>query len=69
MPEPIPQTTLRAIKAEKGLCSQERLWSSAAVVLTAIAVLLSYLTKSPMPLVLAFAFDAVTVAKLEVDEM
>lgn len=68
MPEPIPREVLRLIKAEKGLCGEERLWSSAAVVVTVIATLLSYLFKSPMPMVLAFAFAAVIVALLEVEE-
>jgi hypothetical protein len=68
MPEPIPREVLRLIKAEKGLCGEERLWSSAAVVVTVIATILSYLLKSPMPMVLAFAFAAVIVALLEVEE-
>lgn len=67
IPEPIPSHTLRTIKAEKGLCLEERLWLVIAVVATLAAPVLSYVLKSPMPLVLAFAFDAITVAKLEVE--
>jgi hypothetical protein len=67
MPEPIPLHTLKIIKAEKGLCFEERLWLIFAIVATIAAPILSYVLKSPMPLVLAFAFDAITVAKLEVE--
>ena len=68
MPEPIPRKALRAIKADKGLCAQERLWSIAAVAVTVIAAILSYFLKSPVPMVLAFAFCAIAVALLEVEE-
>jgi len=68
MPEPIPPQILRAIKADKGLCGEEQLWLSAAAVLTIVASLLSYIAKSPMPLVFAFAFDAIAAAKLEIDD-
>ena len=68
MPEPIPPQVLRAIKAEKGLSGEERLGSIAAVVVTLIAAILSYFLKSPMPLVFAFAFSAVTVGLLEVED-
>ncbi|MEC4807040.1 MAG: hypothetical protein SAJ12_20905 [Jaaginema sp. PMC 1079.18] len=68
MPEPIPQTTLRAIKQNRGMCGEERTWAIAAAIATMGAIALGYLTRSPMPLVLAFAFDAITVARLEIDE-
>lgn len=68
MPEPIPPQVLRAIKAEKGLSGEERWGSIAAVVVSLSAPILSYFLKSPMPLVLAFAFSAVTVALLEVED-
>lgn len=68
MPEPIPRKALRAIKAEKGLSGEERFWSMAAVVVTVIAAILSYFLKCPMPMVLAFAFGAIAVALLEVEE-
>ena len=69
IPEPIPPKTLRLIKSEKGLCYEERLWLIAAAIVTLTAVILTYFLKSPMPLVFAFAFDAITAAKLEVEEI
>jgi hypothetical protein len=68
MPEPIPSKVLRRIKAEKGLSSEERLWSASAIAATLIAIALSYITRSPMPLVFAFAFAAVVVGRLEVED-
>lgn len=67
MPEPIPTEALKEIKAEKGFCGEERLWSMAAVMVSLVAVLLSYCLKSPMPIVVAFAFGAITVGLLEVE--
>lgn len=67
MPEPIPTKVLRQIKAEKGLSSEEKLWSGSAIVATLMAIALSYITKSPMPLVFAFAFAAVVVGRMEVE--
>lgn len=69
MPEPIPQKTLKIIKAEKGLTKDERVWLSAAGIASFTAILLSYFLVNPMPIVLAFAFDAVTVAQLEVEDI
>ena len=69
MPEPIPSKTLRLIKYKKGLSKEEKVWLILAVTVTGIAIIMSYLFKSPMPLVFAFAFDAITVAKLEVEEI
>ncbi len=68
MPEPIPPQALKLIKAQRGLCGEERFWSIAAVVVTITAMILSYCLRSPMPMVLAFAFAAITVALLEVEE-
>lgn len=68
MPEPIPPKALKLIKAEKGLCGEEKLWSITAAIMTIIATLLTYFLKSPMPMVLAFAFDAITVGLLEVED-
>ncbi|HHP7229609.1 MAG TPA: hypothetical protein ACFCUY_01970 [Xenococcaceae cyanobacterium] len=68
MPEPIPQKVLRIIKAEKGFTVDEQFWLTMAAVLSITAVLLGYFLGNPMPIVLAFAFDAVTVAQLEVEE-
>jgi hypothetical protein len=68
MPEPIPSKVLRRIKAEKGLSNEEQIWSATAIVATLIAGVLSYFTRSPMPLVLAFAFSAVVAGRLEVED-
>lgn len=68
MPEPIPPRVLRLIKQEKGLTTQEKSLSTLAVIVTIVAALLCYFLKSPMPLIFAFAFAAITVAQLEVDE-
>lgn len=69
MPEPIPPKVLSGIKAKKGLTFEERWLSISAVVTTIAAVVSSYFLKCPMPLVLAFAFDAVTMAQLEVEDI
>lgn len=69
MPEPIPTKALRVIKAQKGLCGEERFWSISAVIVTIVATVLSYFLKSPMPIVFAFAFGAITVAILEVEDI
>ncbi len=68
MPEPIPVNVLRLIKAQNGLTFEERLWSTSAVIGTISAILFSFWFQSPMPLVLAFAFNAVTVAQLELED-
>lgn len=68
MPEPIPPQALRIIKQEKGLTTQEKLWSISAAIGAIICTISSYFLKCPMPLVFAFAFGAVTVAQLEVEE-
>lgn len=67
MPEPIPPTVLRVIKTERGLSAEEKTWIGLAIALTVIGLILGCLMMSPMPLVLAFAFDAVTAAQLEVE--
>ncbi|MDB9495983.1 hypothetical protein PN441_07325 [Spirulina major CS-329] len=68
MPEPIPSSVLRSIKAAKGWCEEERLvvWTGAIAAL--VSLVLSYFTHSPMPLVFAFACGAVMSALLEVEE-
>jgi hypothetical protein len=68
MPEPIPSSVLRSIKAAKGWCEEERLvvWTGAIAAL--VSLFLSYLTHSPMPLVFAFACGAVMSALLEVED-
>lgn len=68
MPEPIPTHALRLIKAKKGLSGEERVLSISAVVVTVLAVILTFFLHSPMPLVFAFAFGAITVGMLEVDD-
>ncbi|MBD2576467.1 hypothetical protein [Oscillatoria sp. FACHB-1406] len=67
IPEPIPTKELRMIKETKGLCREERWWMGSAIAITAIAAALCVILKSPMPLVLAFAWSAITVARLEVE--
>ncbi|ACK67669.1 conserved hypothetical protein [Rippkaea orientalis PCC 8801] len=69
MPEPIPVDALRVIKITKGLCQEEKTWLMGALVLSIVAIVSSYVFKSPMPIVFAFAFDAVTAAQLEVEEI
>ena len=69
MPEPIPQKVLRVIKSEKGFSSDERLLLTFAGLITVTAVVLCYFLLNPMPVVLAFAFDAITVAQLEVEDI
>jgi len=68
MPLPIPAQVLRQIKTEKGLSGDERLWATVATLLTVFAAGLSYLAQSPMPIVAAFAFCAIIVAQMEVDD-
>ena len=50
---------------EKGLSSNEQSWLIAATVVSAIAIISSYLLMCPMPIVLAFGFDAFTFANME----
>jgi hypothetical protein len=68
MPEPIPSQIMQKIKAEKGFTPEEKFWSISAVICTILAILSAYLLKCPIPLVLAFAFDAATVAQLEMED-
>jgi hypothetical protein len=67
MPEPIPSKALRVIKSEKGLSSDEQLWLIIALIISISAIALSYFLLCPMPIVFAFAFDAITCAQLEVE--
>jgi hypothetical protein len=68
IPEPIPPRVLRGIKAEKGLSEPEKLLSISAAIASIGAIVCTYLLQSPMPLALAFALGAVTVALLEVED-
>jgi hypothetical protein len=67
MPEPIPAKTLRIIKVEKGFSIQERRLLTIAILTTLVSCVSSYLLKCPMPIIFAFAFDAITAAQLEVE--
>ncbi|MGA1623623.1 MAG: hypothetical protein ACO36E_12990 [Synechocystis sp.] len=69
MPEPIPGKIMRAIKLEKGLCEEEKTWLLAAIALSGCAIASALAFKNPMPIVLAFAFDAITAGRLEVEEI
>lgn len=65
MPEPIPQKVMRLIKSEKGLSRYEQKWLIYAGVVSVLAITLSYLCMTPMPLMFAFGFDAITFALME----
>jgi hypothetical protein len=65
MPEPIPQKVMRLIKNEKGLSIYEQRWLICAAVASVLAVLFSLFLMSPMPMMLAFGFDAVTFARMD----
>ncbi len=65
MPQPIPVSVLRAIKASKGLSPRERQVSLLAVAIAVGALILTVLWRSPMPLAIAFAISALIVASLE----
>ena len=67
IPEPIPTKTLKSIKAQKGLCSNERILLIAAAVVSLVNAILGYWWQCPMPFVFAFAFCAIAMAKLEVE--
>ncbi|MBW4542642.1 MAG: hypothetical protein KME43_26460 [Myxacorys chilensis ATA2-1-KO14] len=69
MPVPIPTPVLRAIKVEKGLSFDERIWCLMALVSVILGLLGTCLLASPMPLVFAFVFGAIAVARMEDDEM
>lgn len=68
MPEPIPSEILRLIKSEKGFTADEQIWLGLAAGLSLTAAFLTYYWQCPLPLVVAFAFSAVTAARLEVEE-
>jgi hypothetical protein len=68
MPLPIPSQALKGIKTEKGLSVDEKRWCFIAVASTLMGILSSYFSQCPMPLVMAFAFCAIVVAQLEVDD-
>lgn len=65
MPVPIPTQVLCTIKAEPSLCNEEKIWCFSAILSVVLAVILTWLLVSPMPLVAAFIYCAVTVARME----
>ncbi|MEL6222138.1 MAG: hypothetical protein AAFR31_05790 [Cyanobacteria bacterium J06627_8] len=69
MPQPIPVDTLRFLKSQNGMTSQEKAWSATAIAVSFVMAVLSYVLKCPMPLVAGFAFVAFVVAGLEVDDL
>jgi hypothetical protein len=68
MPEPIPVHVLRLIKEENGFTNEELFWSLSAVLLTILSIIYTISFKCPIPLVLAFAFNAITVAQFEPED-
>jgi hypothetical protein len=69
MPEPIPMNVLRQIKQEKGFTIEEMRWTIAAVATTILAVFSTVWLRCPIPLVLSFALNAVTVAQFEIEDV
>ncbi|MGJ3244551.1 MAG: hypothetical protein ACFE0I_00535 [Elainellaceae cyanobacterium] len=69
MPQPIPSEILRIIKAQKGLSPQEKRWSMVSTAIAFMLAIASYMLKSPMPLIAAFALGAITAARLEPDDI
>jgi hypothetical protein len=65
MPVPIPTNVLRTIKAEKGLCYEERVWCFSAILSVILAIVFTWLVVSPMPIVAAFIYCAITVTRME----
>jgi hypothetical protein len=68
MPLPIPAPVLRQIKADRGLSRDEQFWGAVAGAVAVLSAGLSYMAHSPMPFVAAFAFCALVVANMEVDD-
>ena len=67
MPEPIPQKVMRLIKSEKGMSNNEQKWLFGAAIISIMALCASCLWLSPMPLMFAFGFDAITFARMDCD--
>ena len=68
MPEPIPSQVLQLIKLDKGFTIEEKIWSTLALIGAIVAIASTYFLRCPMPLVFAFAFNAITMAQLEVED-
>jgi hypothetical protein len=68
MPEPIPVEILRLIKSEKGFTDDEKKCLGSAVLVSFICAVISIFWRCPLPLVVAFAFSAISVARLDVED-
>jgi len=68
MPLPIPDDTLRAIKAAKGMSDDEKFWTLAAIAISGLASIFSFIFKNPLPITLAFGCVAFIVGQLEIEE-
>jgi len=65
MPEPIPQKVMKLIKYEKGFTGNEQKWLYLTAVVSIVALVTSFIFASPMPMMFAFGFDAITFARME----
>jgi hypothetical protein len=65
LPQPIPVSVLRSIKASKGLTPMERHLTWLGVGISVLSLGLSLVWRSPMPLTIAFAISALIAASLE----
>ncbi|WP_265266034.1 slr1957 family protein [Spirulina subsalsa] len=65
MPEPVPLKVLRLIKEQKGLCLEERVLLLVVSLASIGAVVSTFLSHCPMPLVLAFALGAIAIPLLD----
>ncbi len=65
IPQPIPVSVLRAIKASKGLSPMERQMTYLGVAIAIVSVIFTLAWRSPMPITLAFAIVALIAASLE----
>ncbi|GBO55105.1 hypothetical protein APA_3155 [Pseudanabaena sp. lw0831] len=68
MPLPIPNDTLRKIKSAKGMSDDERSWTFAAIAISCIASIFSFILKNPVPITCAFGCVAFIVGQLEIEE-
>ncbi len=65
MPEPIPSKILMTIKKEKGFTNTEKRWATAAVIVSIVAIIASWIMACPLPIMPAFCFDAIVFALME----
>jgi hypothetical protein len=68
MPLPIPNRTLREIKAAKGMSDDEKMWSFAAIAISFLGSICCFILKNPLPITCAFGFVAFVVGQLEIEE-